>query len=186
MPMFGPGAQHFGKTTPLAAAAAQTPQINFGKGVIKLWIYHYIAGYSGTSIALLQFGSGGTIDTAGNYNSNAFHLTATAASVACTIRGAGLANFNGIPVANDATTNGRRGLHEAWNLGGGEPLMCDARTNTYNGAPNASSIAQLTMSCVNGHWWGAAQADCVRLTGGATGINLQAGSYIDVWGVPAG
>lgn len=173
-----PQAIHYGQSVPLASAAAQTPTVTFGKGVIKLWVYHYIAGYSTSTIALLQLGTGSTPDTGNNYSSAAFHLTTTAASVGITARGP----TNGIVVANDNTANGRRGLHELWNLPG-EPTMIDARTNTFSASnPTTVSATQASLSIVAGHWWPTTEAECVRMTGGAG--NLAAGSYIDVWGIP--
>lgn len=170
-------AVHLGRTTPLAAAAANTPQINF-KNCIKLWIYHYIAGYSTSTIALLQFGSGNVIDTNAttSYSSIAYNVTTTAASVGATAR-----TGAGIPVANDATANGRRGVHEVWNLPG-EPTFCESRTETFNGNPTAASVAQNSLSVVCGNWWPTQEADCVRLNGNAGNLNI--GSYIDVWGIP--
>lgn len=185
-PLFMPGAVHLGKTVPLASSAANTPVVVFGKGFIKLWVYHYVAGYSGSSVALIRFGTGSTPDTAANYTSSAFHLTTTAASVGITARTTATTGFNGIPVANDATANGRRGLHEVWNVPG-EPTMCDARTNTFSTQnPTTSTATQSSFSMVAGHWWPTTEAECVVMNAGGSGINLIAGTYIDVWGVPTG
>lgn len=176
MPMPLAGAVHLGKTVPLASAAANTPTVVFGKGYIKLWIYHYIAGYSTSTIALIQFGTGSTIDTGNNYSSWATLLGTSSTT------GTSTASTNGVKVAQDNTANGRRGLHEVWNLPG-EPTMIDARTNTFSTTdPTTAGASQASASVVFGHWWPTTEAECVRMNGGAG--NLRQGSYIDVWGIP--
>lgn len=177
MPRFQQGAVFLGQTAPLGGAAAATPTLVFGPGWGKLFIYQYIAGYSsGGGIALIQFGAAGVVDTGNNYSSwtQQFGTNSTA--------GQSRVSQAGIHVANDSTTNGRRGLHEVWNPEG-NPKMCDSRTNTFSSQnPVSQTTAQSTMSLCCGHWWNNSQAQCVAMNGG--GVNLLAGSYITVYGIP--
>jgi hypothetical protein len=177
MPAFSPAAQFLGATTPLASAATDTPVLVFGPGWGKLFIYHYIAGYSASQIALIRLGTATTVDTGSNYTAIGTHFTGTTATTTVT------AATTGIKVANDATANGRRGLHEVWNPSG-FPKMIDARTVTFSATdPTTSAATQSSQSLVTGHWWNNTQAQCVNMNSGGAGT-LRAGSYITVYGIP--
>lgn len=180
MPIAVPGAHHLGKTPPLGSAAATTPTLVFGPGYGKLFIYHFIAGYSGGGgIALLQFGVAATVDTGSNYSAATAHFIAGGTTVGTTTS---RVSQTGVHVANDSTTNGRRGEHEVWNPAG-DPKFIDGRTATYTSqTPAAATAAHATISLVTGNWWNNTQAQCIAMSGG--GVNLLTGSYIDVYGVP--
>jgi hypothetical protein len=179
VPAFRPDAVFLGASTPLASNATDTPVVVFGPGWGHLFIYHYIAGYSsGGSIALLRFGTATTVDTGTNYSSFTSHWITTATVQASTSR----VSQTGIQVANDSTTNGRRGQHEIYNPSG-SPKSCDSRTITFSAqTPVAASTAMATQSVCQGFWWNNAQAQCVAMNGG--GVSLLTGSFIAVYGIP--
>lgn len=182
MPLYVPQAQFLGATTPLASSATTTPTLVFGPGWGKLFIYHFVAGYSGGGgIARIQFGTATTVDTGANYSNGSFRVTTTAANSQLVSSGA----VNGFPIAasTSSTTNGRRGLHEVWNPSG-NPKYIDSRTLTFTSTnPAAASAAHAAMEFVYGNWWQNSQAQCVAMDGGGS-VNLLTGSYITVYGVP--
>lgn len=176
-----PGAMFLGRSAPLAAAAANTPVVTFGPGYSKLFVYHFIAGYAGGGgIARLRFGAASGVVSATQYSAITEHTVPAASGVSVTSR----VNEAGVRVANDTTTNARRGLHEIYNpSGAGIPLMCDGRTITYNAAGlQTPTTVQATFSKVVGHWFSGTQAVCVDMDGG--GVNLNASSFIEVHGIP--
>jgi hypothetical protein len=181
VPGFRGDAVFLGATVPLASSQSTTPTLVFGPGWGKLFIYHFIAGYtSGGGIARLQFGTGTTVDTGANYSACTAHFIAGGATVGTTTS---RVSQGGVQVANDSTTNGRRGLHEVWNPSG-NPKFIDGRTNTYTSqTPAAATAAHATYSIVGGNWWNNGQAQCVAMDAGGS-VSLLTGSYITVYGIP--
>lgn len=174
-----PGAVHLGKTTPLGSAAATTPTLVFGPGYKYLYVYHFIAGYSGSAIATIQLGTTTSVDTGTNYSSATSHFVMGGTTVGTSTS---RVSQTGLQVANDAVTNGRRGLHIIWNPEG-DPKFAQGLTNTYSSqTPAAATAAHATLSVTGGNWWNNTQAQCVRMDG--AGVNLLTGSYIDVYGLP--
>jgi hypothetical protein len=179
MPQFAPQAAFLGATTPLGSAASTTGVIVFGPGWGHLFIYHYIAGYSGSAIALIRLGTGTTTDSGTNYSSATSHFVMGGTTV-------GTSNSRvsqtGIHVANDAVTNARKGLHQVHNPAT-QAKTIDGRTATYGGTSPTAATAYSTLSLVVGIWNNtAAQAQCCEMFG--NGVNLNAGSYISVYGIP--
>jgi hypothetical protein len=174
-----PQAVWLGKTVPLAASAANTPTLVFGPGYRYLFIYHYIAGYSGSAIATIRLGTTTTVDTAANYSSATSHFVMGGATVGTSTS---RVSQTGLQVANDAVTNGRRGLTIIWNPEG-DPKFAQTVTNTYSAQnPAAAATAHATLSIGGGNWWNNTQAQCCNMEG--AGTNLLTGSYIDVYGLP--
>jgi hypothetical protein len=179
MPMPPPMGVWLGKTTPLASAAASTPTLVFGPGYRYLLVYHYIAGYSGSAIATIRLGTGTTVDTGANYSSMTAHFVAGGTTVGTSTS---RVSQTGMQVANDAVNTGRRGQHIIWNPEG-DPKFMETVTNTYSStSPAAAATAHSTISICGGNWWNNAQAQCINMEG--AGTNLNAGSYIDVYGLP--
>lgn len=177
------GAIFLGKTTPLGSNQQNTPILDFGPGWEKLFIYVLINGYtSGGDIARLQFGTTlGSVDTGNNYSVCTSRLIAGGTTVGTTTSRTSQA---GIEVANVATTNGRRGLHEVWNPVG-DPKFCDSRTLTYTSQnPAAATAAHASIDYTCGNWWQNSEAVCVRLNAGSAGNSILTGSFISVSGIP--
>lgn len=174
-----PGAVFLGKTTPLASSAANTPTLVFGPGYHYLFIYHYIAGYSGSAIATIRLGTGTTVDTGTTYSSATAHFVMGGTTLGTS---SSRVSQTGLQVANDAVTNGRRGLTIVWNPEG-DPKFAQTVTNTYSSqSPAAATTSHATMSICGGNWWNNTQAQCCNMEG--AGTNLTTGSYIDVYGLP--
>jgi hypothetical protein len=179
MPFAIPGATFLGATTPLGSAASTTGVVVFGPGWGHLFIYHYIAGYSGSAIAMIRLGTGTTTDSGTNYSSGTSHFVMGGATVGTSTS---RVSQTGIHVANDAVTNGRRGLHQVHNPAT-QVKTVDGRTNTYGGTSPTAATAIATLSLVVGSWHNTtAQAQCAEMFG--NGVNLNAGSYISVYGIP--
>jgi hypothetical protein len=180
MPAFAPGATFLGASTPLAAQGTDTPVVSFPAGYGMLFVYFYIAGYSNTGVAILRTGStAGSVDTGTNYSIFTSHWITTATVQTSNAR----ASQTGLWVANDATTNGRRGIATIWNPSTA-PSTCIIDTVTY-GVQNPTTAASTlsTQSRSVGSWFSNAQAVSIRLNAG-TGSNLTSGSFISVYGIP--
>lgn len=174
-----PGAQFLGATTPLGSAASTTGVVVFGPGWGHVFIYHYIAGYSGSQIAMLRLGTGTTTDTGTNYSSATAHFVMGGTTVGTSTS---RVSQTGLHVANDAVTNARRGLHQVHNPATQNKTI-DGRTVTYSATSPTAASGMATMSMTVGTWHNTtAQAQCVEMIG--NGVNLNAGSYISVYGIP--
>jgi hypothetical protein len=182
--MFEPlplGARFLGKTVPLAASATTTPTIVFGAGYEWLLIYFFVAGYTGSSIARLQFGTAATPDTGTNYSVITAQFVAGGATVGTTTSRVSQA---GVEVANVATTNGRRGRALIWNPTS-DPKFIECGTITYTSqTPAAATAAHASLDKTEGNWWNNGEAQCIRLEGGSSGNSLLTASYISVYGLP--
>lgn len=179
MPAFVPGATFLGATTPLGSAASTTGVVTFAAGYGHLFIYHYIAGYSGSGIALIRLGNSTTADSGTNYSSATGHFVLGGTTVGSSTS---RVSQTGIHVANDSVANARRGLHQIHNPATANKTV-DGRTVTYSATSPTAASAQATLSLVVGAWHNTtAQAQCAEMVG--NGVNLNAGSYISVYGIP--
>lgn len=175
-----PGAQYLGEAV-LGSSNANLGPVIFGPGWGFLFVEHFIAGYTGTDIALLRLGTGTTVDTGTNYSFISSHwVTGTTAQSSSP-----LSAQTGIRVANDGTTNSRRGHHDIFNGSGtNRNKFVDSRTITYAGTGATAATTVSSQSLVTGTWFNTAQAQCVGLNGGTGGNSLTAGSFIVVYGIP--
>jgi hypothetical protein len=173
-----PQAVWLGKTTPLASSAAQTPTLVFGAGWRYLFVYHYIAGYSGSAIAVIRLGTDSTIDSGTTYSSATSHFIMGGATLGTSTS---RVSQTGLQIANDAVTNGRRGITTIWNPEG-DPKFAQTVTNTYSSqSPASAATTHATLSVCGGNWWNNTQAKCIDMSG--AGTSLTTGSYIDVYGL---
>lgn len=182
MPAFAPGATFLGggPGTALGSQGTDTPIIPVPAGYGYLFLYHYIAGYSNTGVAIYRFGTTETaVDTGTTYSCFTSHWITTATVQTSNNR----ISQTGVWVANDAVTSGRRGQANIYNPNGG-PKDITVQTVTYGAQnPTTAATAQSTQSVCTGTWWNNGQIRSVRLNAG-TGSNLVAGSYISVYGIP--
>lgn len=178
-PVIPPPAATFLGSAVLGSNATTIGPVVFGPGWGYLYVYHFIAGYTGGDIALLRLGTGATVDTGTTYSSYATLLGAS------TVTSTALASTSGIKVAQDTTTNARRGHHEIFNgTGTGFNKFVDSRTLTYSAQNPTSATTVTSQSIVTGTWFNTAQAQCAGLFGGLGGASLLAGSFISVYGIP--
>lgn len=180
MPAFAPDATFLGTSTPLASSATDTPVVSFPAGYGMLFVYFYIAGYTGSGVALLRAGTtAGSVDTGTNYSIFTSHWITTATVQTSNAR----SSQTGFWVANDATTSGRRGIATIWNPNN-SPSTCSIETVTYGAqTPSTAATTLSTQSRSVGSWFNNAQAVSIRLNGG-TGSSLLTGSFISVYGIP--
>jgi len=179
VPLVPPGARLLGSVT-LGSSNANVGPIVFGPGYGRLWIEHFIAGYSGSGIAIIQFGTGTTVDTGANYASGGFHVTMGTAAVSATPTSR--VSQAGLQVANDATANARDGVHEVSNATG-RPKICDSRTITYSTTSLTAATAITTISVMVGRWFNNAQAQCVGMNASGA-LTLNSGTALSVYGIP--
>jgi len=179
-PFIPPPEATFLGTASLGSSNANLGPVVFGPGWGFLYVYHFIAGYTGSDIALLRLGTGTTVDTGTNYSWIATHWTGSAAGTPSTN-----VSQTGIRVANDAVTTPRRGHHEIFNgTGTNMNKFVDSRTLTFSATSATAATTITSMSMVTGTWFNTAQAQCVGLNGGTGGASLLSGSFISVYGIP--
>ena len=179
MPSIPLGAHKLGETT-MGSTAAATATISWAGFYGVLFIEHVIAGYSGSGIAILQFGTtAGTLDTGSNYASGGFHVTMGTAAVTATPTSR--VSQVGVQVANDATANARYGMHQVQNPNGRNKQV-DSRTTTYATTTVTAATAISTISVMEGRWFQNSPAQCVAMLG--NGVNLLTGSSLAVYGIP--
>jgi hypothetical protein len=175
MPRFDPPGQALGIAT-LGGASTDIGPIAFGPGYGLLIVSYYIAGYSASQIAQIRLGTGATVDTGANYSSWGSNLAAAATTGTSRVSG------TGIPVAQAAQTNGRRGTAVIHNPSGqNKNVTCE--TVCYSAQAPTAASAMASMATVAGAWFNTTQAQSISLNSGGAGT-LNAGSYIAVYGIP--
>lgn len=161
-------------STVLAAPAASTSIVTLTSTMNRLWIQVNIAGYAGSDIASLQFGTAaGVVDTGANYQSR--HLTSVAGGVIWV--NTQVVSTNMIRLAGLPVLTGRTVICDVMNIAGiSKPINIRNSTNT-----GAAATAG-TIDVGSGEW--------VNTTGqirsivliDQNGTNLLAGSGFVVWG----
>jgi hypothetical protein len=171
----GTVAKEIGRSV-LASGATDIGPIIIPSGYGYLQVAFYIAGYSASQIAQIRLGTGATVDTGTTYSSFSNHFT--------TVFGGGTSNASttGIRVANDAMTNGRRGIAQIHNPSGQNKIIA-VQTVSYSAQNPTAASAMASQSNVTGAWFNTAQALSVGLNSGGAGT-LLTGSYIAVYGIP--
>src|SRR4051812_44931234 len=174
MPAFAPGAMFLGKAK-LAAQANTIGPVAIPVGYGYLQVQFFIAGYAGAGgIAMIQLGTTSAVDTGTNYSSYRNHFT--------TAFGGGSSNISqaGVHVANDATTNARRGIAQVWNPQGENKIVV-VQTVTYSAQNPTAASAMASQSNVSGAWFNTGQALSVALN---VSVGLLANSTLAVYGIP--
>src|SRR4051812_38990632 len=87
----------------LGSASTTVGPIAIPSGMGLLVVDYYIAGYSASQIAQIRLGATASVDTGANYSSWGSNLAAAATAGTSRVSG------TGVPVAQAAQTNGRRG-----------------------------------------------------------------------------
>jgi hypothetical protein len=142
MPRFDPPGQALGIAT-LGGASTDIGPIAFGPGYGLLIVSYYIAGYSASQIAQIRLGTGATVDTGANYSSWGSNLAAAATTGTSRVSG------TGIPVAQAAQTNGRRGTAVIHNPSGqNKNVTCE--TVCYSAQAPTAASAMASMATVAG------------------------------------
>jgi hypothetical protein len=108
-----------------------------------LVVDYYIAGYSASQIAQLRLGTGATVDTGANYSSWGSNLAAAATAGTSRVSG------TGVPVAQAAQTNGRRGGGTIHNHSGQNKTFA-LETVCYSAQAPTAASAMASMATVVG------------------------------------
>lgn len=161
----------------LGSAAARTSDVIWTGDFKILKIQYLITGYAGGAIGRIILGSGSLSETATDCSCELIERT-TATTTAVSICG--------WPTAATASTNARWGEFVIDNRTGS-----NARMGYGTGMHGGSATTVATGMQMSGFKSAIAQIDRARLTsftgvtGNTVGSNLNAASYIRVWGLPA-
>lgn len=160
----------------LGSAATDIGPVAIPAGYGYLQVQFYIAGYSASQIAGLRLGTTASTDAGTNYSCFTNHFT--------TVFGGGTSfpSVGRLLVANDATTNGRRGIAQIHNASGQNKIIV-VQTVTYSAANPTAASAMASQSNASGAWFNTGQAISVSMNSGGAGT-LSTGSYISVYGIP--
>jgi hypothetical protein len=160
----------------LGGSATDIGPIAIPAGMGLLVVDYYIAGYSASQIAQLRLGTGATVDTGANYSSWGSNLAAAATA------GTSRASGTGVPVAQAAQTNGRRGGGTIHNHSGQNKAFV-LETVCYSATSPTAASAMASMATVVGSWFNTTQAQSISLNSGGAGT-LNAGSFLAVYWFP--
>jgi hypothetical protein len=179
MPYFPPGGTSYAAGSGIAVlgtASTTVGPIAIPAGMGLLVVDYYIAGYSASQIAQIRLGATASVDTGATYSSWGSNLAAAATAGTSRVSG------TGVPVAQAAQTNGRRGGGTIHNHSGQNKTFA-LETVCYSAQAPTAGSAMASMATVVGSWFNTSQAISIGLDSGGAGT-LNAGSFLAVYWFP--